>query len=110
MQVMENKYVVILTSVPSEEEAETLAEKILIEKLAACIQIYKTKTFYIWNDTIKRNHEFVLAIKTKDSQFAKVSTFIKLHHSYQVPEIVQISITDGSKEYLNWINTAILSI
>jgi periplasmic divalent cation tolerance protein len=103
---MKNKYIIILTSVPSEEEAETLAEKILIEKLAACIQIHKTKSFYIWNDAIKRNHEFVLAIKTEGSRFTKISTFIKTHHSYRIPEIIQVPIADGSKEYLNWINTA----
>ncbi|GHU14591.1 hypothetical protein FACS189449_11480 [Alphaproteobacteria bacterium] len=42
-------------------------------------------------------------IKTRSDLFAELSEFIKENHDYQVPEIVQIPITNGSNEYLSWI-------
>jgi periplasmic divalent cation tolerance protein len=36
--------------------------------------------------------------------FEEIKTAIKEKHSYEVPEIIQIPITDGLPEYLKWID------
>ncbi|GHU15535.1 divalent-cation tolerance protein CutA [Alphaproteobacteria bacterium] len=96
-------YTIVTTTVETEQQAEALARKIVVEKLAACVQIQKIKSVYSWNDKIELNDEHLLMIKTRSDLFAEISEFIKENHDYQVPEIVQIPITNGSNEYLSWI-------
>jgi periplasmic divalent cation tolerance protein len=96
-------YVMVISSVVSEEKAEILAKEILRRNLGACIQIQKIKSFYKWNGTIKRNDEFSLIIKTRSDLFSPLSEYIKKNHDYGIPEIIQIPIANGSQEYLEWL-------
>ncbi|MDR1375734.1 MAG: divalent-cation tolerance protein CutA [Holosporaceae bacterium] len=106
MQVyrMDDGHSIILTTTRRRAQAEALAEKILEQKLAACIQIQKTKSFYSWHEKIERSEEYLLLIKTRTILGSKLSEFIRQNHDYQIPEIVQIPISDGSPEYLSWIS------
>lgn len=106
---MKAEYSIILTTVSLETEAEDLAEKLLETKLAACIQIWKIKSLYRWDEKIERSNEYLLSIKTKSDLFVKVSELIKQNHTYETPEIVQIPITNGLNEYLSWINNSVKS-
>ncbi|MDR2067447.1 MAG: divalent-cation tolerance protein CutA [Holosporaceae bacterium] len=100
---MSDNYSLILTTIDCRQEAERLAERILERKLAACVQIQKIKSFYRWNGKIERGDECLLLMKTRASLWSKLSEFIRQNHSYQTPEVVQISIGDGSREYLDWL-------
>ena len=104
---MNSDYSIILTTINSENDAEVLSEKLLKAKLAACIQIQKVKSFYKWNEKIERGDEYLISIKTQTHLFQELSDFIKHNHVYEVPEIVQIPITNGSEEYLDWIRSSI---
>jgi len=42
-------------------------------------------------------------IKTRSSCFEAIQTLIVEHHPYDVPEIIQIPITQGLDAYLDWI-------
>ncbi len=56
---------IVLTTVPNIEEAETLAQKIVAEKLAACVQVLpQMKSFYFWAGEIRADGEHLLLIKT----------------------------------------------
>ncbi|MDR0678577.1 MAG: divalent-cation tolerance protein CutA [Holosporaceae bacterium] len=99
-----SKYSIVLSTLESEKEAEILAKKILEKKLAFCIQIQKVKSLYPWNSKIECVSEYLLMIKTRQDLFQEISEYIKLNHSYKIPEIIQVPITDGSKEYLDWGN------
>jgi len=46
-------------------------------------------------------------MKSKPEMFDKIMTTIKENHTYEVPEIIQISITDGLPEYLNWVDDCV---
>jgi len=48
--------------------------------------------------------EYLLLIKTRAQQFAKVKQLILRLHSYELPEIVSLSIIDGHGPYLRWID------
>ncbi|MDR0677747.1 MAG: divalent-cation tolerance protein CutA [Holosporaceae bacterium] len=98
-----SNFVIVLTTIETKQQAEVLTKKILEKKLAACIQIQKIQSRYWWNGKIERSDEYLLAIKAPANLFAEISNFIKKNHSYETPEIVQIPVTDGSKEYLDWI-------
>jgi periplasmic divalent cation tolerance protein len=97
----------VLTTVETEQQAEVFAQKILEEKLAACVQIQKIQSRYWWNEKIERADEYLLSIKTRADLSSELSDFIKQNHFYEIPEIVQIPIAGGSEEYLNWMRSAV---
>ncbi len=98
-----DNYCVILTTAGSQEEADRLAEGLVSERLAACVQISAISSFYVWNNQTHHDPEFLLLIKTARSQYAQVEAYITRNHSYDVPEIVQLPIIGGLGSYLNWI-------
>ena len=96
--------IIVLSTTPNIEEAETLAKKIIAAKLAACLQILpQMKSFYLWENEVQEDAECLLLIKTLEENFAELETFINKNHSYDVPEIVALDVKDVSENYLNWL-------
>jgi periplasmic divalent cation tolerance protein len=98
------EYCIILTTCPDNKEAKTLASKLIKEKLAACVQLSPITSYYTWKGDTHTDPEVRLLIKTRTKLYGLVEQFIKQNHSYEVPQIVQITINDGSDEYLDWID------
>lgn len=95
---------VVLTTAPNTEEAETLARKIVEARLAACVQILPPmKSFYFWENAVQADSEHLLLIKTLPEKFEELKDFIQANHSYSVPEIVALSAEKVSESYLCWI-------
>lgn len=97
-------YCVVLTTTATSEEAESLARGLVEAGLGACVQIQAIRSIYRWQGALCNESEFRLTIKTRRAQFSALEHFIREHHSYETPEIVQIPITAGSAAYLQWID------
>ena len=96
--------IVVLTTTPNIEEAESLARKILKAKLAACVQVLpQMKSFYFWEGEIQNDAEHLLLIKTLEEKFDELKDFIQKNHSYEVPEVVALNAIDVSENYLKWM-------
>jgi periplasmic divalent cation tolerance protein len=100
---MDNSYVIVLTTVATEQHADALAQSIVTAKLAACVQIQPIRSVYRWKGEVCAEPEFRLTIKTIDSLYPALEQHIKANHAYETPEIVKLPIT-GSREYLAWID------
>jgi periplasmic divalent cation tolerance protein len=99
---------VVLTTVSSNEEAETLARQIVGEKLAACVQILpKMTSVYFWEGEVRSESEHLLLIKTLPEKYDELEAFIKANHSYEVPEIVAIPSKRVSDKYLDWVEESL---
>ena len=98
------EYCIVLTTCPNEKEAKILASTLLKNNLAACVQLSQITSYYTWKGSTHNDPEIRLLIKTRARLYESVEQFIKGHHSYDVPQIVQIPITDGSDEFLDWID------
>jgi periplasmic divalent cation tolerance protein len=95
---------IVLTTTPDAEEAESLARKILEARLAACVQVLPPmKSFYVWEGAIQADSEQLLLIKTLAEKFGELETFIKTNHSYTVPEIAAIKAEAVSNDYFKWL-------
>jgi periplasmic divalent cation tolerance protein len=95
---------IVITTTPNEEEAESLAKKIIGAKLAACVQVLPPmKSFYFWEGAVQSESEHLLLIKTLPEKYAGLETFIQINHSYKVPEIAALSAENVSAKYLSWI-------
>ncbi len=100
-----NEYILVISTVPSEAEGNDIAQKIVTERLAACVTVSSAnQSFYRWEEHISHDQEFILFIKTRASLFSNLEKRIKALHSYQVPEIIALPILAGSNEYLDWIS------
>ncbi len=99
-------YRLVITTCPSMEEAENLAEKILKAKLAACINIVPgVLSLYEWQGKLEREQEYMLLIKSRAEGFPELEKLVQASHSYELPELIAVPIDKGSKAYLNWIDT-----
>ncbi len=98
------KAVLIMVTTGGRDDAERIGEALVVEHLAACCSVVPTvHSFYYWDDQLKREHEALLLVKTLESQAAAVEDFVRSHHDYEVPEILQVPIEGGSSAYLNWL-------
>ncbi len=96
-------YCVILITVSSEEEGAIIANTLLTEELAACVNMAPIQSFYSWQGKIQHDQEWQLLIKTRFDLFEKLAKRVQVLHSYDIPEIIALPIVAGSQDYLNWI-------
>jgi periplasmic divalent cation tolerance protein len=61
------------------------------------------RSFYYEDGLLQREHEALLLVKTLESRAAAVQDYVRQHHNYEVPEIIQVAIEGGSSAYLNWL-------
>ncbi len=97
-------YCLVLTTVADEPQAQTLARQIVQARLGACVQIDHIHSVYRWDGQLCSELECRLMIKTRHALFEALAQFIRAHHTYEVPEIVQIPLTAGSTDYLRWVD------
>ena len=97
-------YGVLLTTVPSRDEAAKIANLLIDEKLAACVQLLPIESFYVWEGKTQNEAELLLLIKTRTALFENAIARIKAVHPYSVPEIVGTEFLAGFKGYLDWID------
>ena len=98
------KYCCVLTTVPTISKARQLAGLLVSRRLAACIQVLPgIESHYRWKGKKEISKEVLLIIKTSTPLYKSLEKIILKHHPYEVPEIVCLPITRGSKSYLDWI-------
>ena len=97
-------YCIILVTCSDEKEADFLSKKLIDQRLAACVQTNPITSLYTWDNRICKDKEIRLTIKTRTKLFPDVEQVILEHHSYEVPQIVQIPIENGFQPYLDWIS------
>ena len=96
--------IVVLVTCGSEEEALKIANALIDDHLAACVNLVAPiRSIYRWEGKIWDEKEWLLIIKTQRHRFEALENKVKSLHSYSVPEIISLPITDGSSAYLNWI-------
>ena len=96
--------IVVVTTVGSEEEANTLAREMISRRHAACVNIVSgVKSLYRWKGKICRDSEYVLLIKTVRDEFDAVAAAIGELHSYELPEILSFGVKDGDPDFLDWL-------
>lgn len=98
------KFCLILTTTPTLELAEKIAQTLLTKRIAACVNIIpKITSYYWWENTIQKDEEFLLFVKSSDDNFENIKEEILKLHTYETPEIISIPIEKGLDNYLDWI-------
>jgi len=88
----------------SMEEARTIGNKLVSDRLAACVNIIdNVNSMYWWEGEIQDDREVILIAKTKGSLIPELVEKVKSMHSYDCPCIVSLPIPDGNRAFLDWI-------
>lgn len=101
---MADDYCMVTVTCASRADAETLAAAVLEKRLAACVQLSDIESFYRWKGSLHKEPEVLMIMKTRKKLYPELERHIRRHHSYEVPEIVQIPIENGLNAYLGWID------
>lgn len=99
--------IVVMCAAGSRDEAAGIAQALVEQRLAACVQVMPIESWYYWDGAVQHEPEVMLHIKTQRSRFPALCEAIKALHSYDVPEIVAVPITDASPRYLDWIRRSV---
>ncbi len=103
-----SQYQLVLCTCPDEEAAINIAENLVAQRLAACVNVLPAVySVYHWQDNVESAKENMIVIKTIQEKYSALETVITSLHPYEVPEIIAINIDSGLPEYLKWIESSI---
>lgn len=96
--------ILILSSCDTRAASERIAQALVAERLAACVNIVPGATsIYRWRGTIETASEHLLLIKTTEEAAATVEKRVSELHSYETPELLKLAIHGGSQKYIEWL-------
>jgi len=94
----------VLTTLPDQTTAETLASALVENRLAACVNILQPcRSIYRWQGTVETADEVPLLIKTTEARYPALEAAIRARHPYEIPEIIALPISLGLPGYLAWV-------
>jgi periplasmic divalent cation tolerance protein len=103
--------IVVLTTCDSEKQAEKLANTLVDQRLAACVNILpNARSIYRWEGKIEDSAEWLLLIKSRRDLFTALRAEIQKMHTYEVPEVIAIPVVDGSEAYLGWLDGQLITV
>ncbi len=100
---MSTGFCIVLTTAGSDTAAAAITDRLLADRLAACVQVLPIDSAYVWKGAIARDQEKLLLIKAKTADWPAIEDAIRAVHDYETPEIVRIDMAAASQAYLDWI-------
>ena len=97
------KPVIIVSTFPNKIITKRIANQLVKQKLAACVNITKIDSVYSWKGKIQNDSEYLAFFKTTIKNKKNLKNEIKKIHPYDVPEIVEINVNSMNKPYLDWL-------
>lgn len=99
------RHYLLVSTCPSMEVAESLAEMLVKENLAACVNILPGAcSVYEWKGKVEKEQECVLLIKSRKDRLKVLEERLLAEHPYELPELIAVPIEDASAAYLSWID------
>ncbi len=98
------EYIVVLMTAGSMQEAEKIAQTLVEERLAACVNLVSgIASVYRWEGKVQQDQEVLLIAKTRCGAFSRLAQRVREIHSYEVPEVIAVPVEAGLASYLNWV-------
>ncbi|MBI4180656.1 MAG: divalent-cation tolerance protein CutA [Chloroflexi bacterium] len=99
---------VVLITTATEAEAHRIAEQLLNQRKAACVNIVpRVDSQFWWQGKLDSAQESLLIVKTAASLLPELIEMVKKEHSYQLPEIIALPIVGGNEDYLRWLDSEV---
>jgi periplasmic divalent cation tolerance protein len=97
------KPIIIVSTYPNKKSITKIANELVQNKIAACVNITKISSIYSWQGKIENASEYLALFKTTQKNKKSLKEKIKASHPYDVPEIAEINITSINTSYLKWL-------
>ena len=105
---MDERFAVVLVTVPDMETGRRLARTVLEARVAACVNLVPgMESHYWWQGKLDQSAEVLLLIKTTSDKIGHLERIVLANHPYDTPELIVLPITQGTKQYLDWIEASI---
>jgi periplasmic divalent cation tolerance protein len=105
---MSEQALLVLTTCGNDEDARTLAQLLVEQRLAACVNAIRgVASTYRWQGQVQQDQETLLIIKTTAARLAALERAIRGHSKYELPEVVALPVQGGSKDYLAWLRESV---
>jgi periplasmic divalent cation tolerance protein len=94
----------VLTNLPDRAAAERLAEVLIEQQVAACVNLLAPcRSVYRWKGAVQHDEEHPMLIKTTTERYAALEQVLRSGHPYELPEIIAVPIERGLAAYLDWV-------
>lgn len=94
----------VITNVPDRATAERIAEALVTQRAAACVNILGACTsVYRWEGKLEQASEVPLLMKTTREAYPRLESLLRELHPYELPEIIALPVTAGLPGYLDWV-------
>lgn len=98
----------VLVSGPDLSSMRELATAVVSERLAACANVLPgAVSIYRWEGRLETADEVLVILKTAPGRTEPLEQRITELHPYEVPEVVVLTSTGGSKEYVDWVHDCV---
>jgi len=105
---MMEKYILVLCTCPEDVVAARIANALVEEKLAACVnRLSRMTSTYRWEGKVRSETEALLMIKTTERLLERLGERIRELHPYELPEVIALPIEGGSERYLAWLGQSV---
>ena len=99
---------IVLSTCADREEAERIAHRLVEQHFAACVNILPgVQSIYRWQGRVESASEVLMLIKTSAGHSDEVQSTVASLHSYEIPELVVLSVSSGSEAYLAWLDASL---
>ncbi len=96
--------IIVMMTAPSGEDGAEIGKKLIEERLVACCNIVPAvRSLYRWKGEICDESEVLCIFKTRAENFELIKARVAALHTYEVPELIALDITDGLPSYLAWV-------
>ena len=97
-----------LRGAPEGGTAQRLAQTLVAERLATCVnRIPGVTSTYFWDGRLQDDAEILLIIKTTAARLAELEARLTALHPYELPELVVLPVAGGNERYLQWVRTGV---
>jgi periplasmic divalent cation tolerance protein len=104
----QDRFIVVFITAPGVEEAEAIAERLVEERLAACVNIVPgCRSVYRWEGKIEHDDEVLMVVKSARARFADLEKRVLELHPYDVPEVIAADLTGVSDGYLAFLRDTV---
>jgi periplasmic divalent cation tolerance protein len=104
MRASSRRVVVVFVTTANRREAMRIAKAMVEKRLAACGNVIPAVTsIFRWEGRVQTSHEALLIMKTTVCRYPALERLVRSMHSYQVPEIIGLTVGRGLHPYLAWV-------
>ena len=94
----------VFSSFPSPEKAAEVAQILVNEGLAACVNLVgPVRSIYRWKGEVCDEQETLALVKTTRERFDAMKARLVALHPYEVAEVIAVPVEAGHAPYMAWV-------